>query len=90
MTASAGALAAQARRDAPRKRTRPGRVALHVFLICTAVLWLAPVAWALFTSFRPYSDTAEHGYVSLPQRSASRTTGTPGRRVRSRCTSGTR
>ena len=22
--------------------------------------------WALYTSLRPYSDTAEHGYVSLP------------------------
>src|SRR4029077_8715030 len=22
--------------------------------------------WTLFTSFRPYSDTAAHGYVSLP------------------------
>jgi multiple sugar transport system permease protein len=30
------------------------------------VLWLAPVAWAVFTSFRPYSDTQEHGYVSIP------------------------
>jgi multiple sugar transport system permease protein len=42
------------------------RVGLHVFLIGCAILWLAPVAWAVFTSFRPYNDTAAHGYVSLP------------------------
>jgi multiple sugar transport system permease protein len=42
------------------------RVGLHVFLAGTAALWLAPFAWALFTSFRPYADTAKHGYVSLP------------------------
>jgi multiple sugar transport system permease protein len=42
------------------------RVWLHVFLIVTAVLWLAPLLWAVFTSFRPYSDTADHGYVSIP------------------------
>ena len=50
-----------------RKRPlRISRVVLHAFLIVTALVWLAPVAWAVFTSFRPYSDTAEHGYVSWP------------------------
>ena len=63
---TAGAIAAQARRDAPRSRVRLPRVALHVFLICTALVWLVPMAWAVFTSFRPYGDTAQHGYVSLP------------------------
>ena len=50
-------------------RKRPltlSRVVLHAFLIVTALVWLAPVAWAVFTSFRPYSDTAAHGYVSWP------------------------
>ena len=50
-------------------RKRPltlSRVILHAFLIVTALVWLAPVAWAVFTSFRPYSDTAAHGYVSWP------------------------
>ena len=42
------------------------RVGLHAFLIVVAVLWLAPVIWALYTSLRPYSETAEKGYVSLP------------------------
>ena len=53
-----------------RERRRAGiqwpRVGLHAFLIVAAVLWLAPVAWALYTSLRPYSETAEKGYVSLP------------------------
>jgi multiple sugar transport system permease protein len=49
-----------------RRRIRLPRIALQAFLIVTAALWLAPVAWTLFTSFRPYSDTAAHGYVSLP------------------------
>ncbi len=51
------------------RRKRPvtlPRVALHAFLIVAALFWLAPVAWALFTSFRPYTDTAQHGYVSIP------------------------
>jgi multiple sugar transport system permease protein len=53
-----------------RERRRTGirwpRVWLHAFLIVAAVLWLAPVIWALYTSLRPYSETAEKGYVSLP------------------------
>src|SRR5690349_18903687 len=49
-----------------KKAIRWPRVALHTFLIATAVVWLAPLAWAVFTSFRPYSDTQQHGYVSLP------------------------
>jgi multiple sugar transport system permease protein len=53
-----------------RERRRAGirwpRVWLHAFLIVAAVLWLAPVVWALYTSLRPYSETAEKGYVSLP------------------------
>jgi len=53
-----------------RERRRAGirwpRVGLHAFLIVAAVLWLAPVVWSLYTSLRPYSETAEKGYVSLP------------------------
>ena len=50
-------------------RKRPlsaSRIILHAFLVITALLWLTPVAWAVFTSFRPYADTALHGYVSFP------------------------
>jgi multiple sugar transport system permease protein len=65
MTATAVSTAARARAKRARRRTG-GRILMHSFLFVTALLWLAPVGWALFTSFRPYSDTAEHGYVSLP------------------------
>jgi multiple sugar transport system permease protein len=57
-------------RAALRERSRRGirwpRAGMHVFLVITAVLWLAPIVWTLYTSLRPYSDTAKHGYVSLP------------------------
>ncbi|HZQ15361.1 MAG TPA: carbohydrate ABC transporter permease [Gaiellaceae bacterium] len=48
-----------------RKPLRPGRVGLHVFLAVTAIVWLFPVGWAVYNSFRPYSDTAKYGYVSF-------------------------
>jgi multiple sugar transport system permease protein len=48
------------------RRVAPRRVLLHAFLIATAAVWLLPVLWAVYTSFRPYADTAERGYVSLP------------------------
>jgi multiple sugar transport system permease protein len=63
---SATVTAARRARTARRQAIRLPRVGLHVFLISTAIVWIAPVAWAVFTSFRPYNDTAEHGYVSLP------------------------
>ena len=53
---------------ARRKALALPRVGLHVFLVVCAILWLAPVGWAVFTSFRPYSDTAAHGYVSFPHK----------------------
>jgi multiple sugar transport system permease protein len=59
-------VAARSRVAARRRPIRLPRIGLHFFLLVTAVLWLAPVAWAVFTSFRPYSDTQEHGYVSIP------------------------
>ena len=68
MTTATAAAPAQAEQQVRRnkKKLTPGRVLLHVFLITFAVLWLLPVVWALFTSFRPYADTAVHGYVSWP------------------------
>jgi multiple sugar transport system permease protein len=53
-------------RERRRAAIRPPRVGLHVFLLIVALLWLAPVLWTFYTSLRPYSDTAERGYVSLP------------------------
>ena len=53
-------------RERRRAAIRPPRIGLHVFLFVMAILWLAPVIWTLYTSLRPYSETAEKGYVSLP------------------------
>jgi len=42
------------------------RVGLHALLLGLSALWLFPFLWAVYTSFRPYEDTAARGYVSLP------------------------
>jgi multiple sugar transport system permease protein len=48
------------------KRIRWQRVALHLFLITLALVWLFPLLWVVYTAFRPYSDTAgPDGYVSI-------------------------
>ncbi len=41
------------------------RYLLHAFLLVVALIWLFPLAWAVYTSLRPYADTAAHGYVSF-------------------------
>ena len=63
---SATVAAARKRGAVRRQPLRLPRIGLHVFLAATAIVWLAPVGWAVFTSFRPYADTAKYGYVSLP------------------------
>ena len=57
-----------AKSEAPRKRqrTRWGRIGLHVFLMAMALIWLMPLAWAVYTAFRTFADTTLNGYVSLP------------------------
>ena len=66
VTASAGQLvpatAVPRRRPAERKH-----VGSHVFLIIMTVLWTTPLLWAMYTSLRPYSETAKYGYLSLPR-----------------------
>jgi multiple sugar transport system permease protein len=47
-------------------RSRRGSRLIQAFLALTAVIWLLPPLYAVYTSLRPYSDTAERGYVSLP------------------------
>ncbi|MFZ5854188.1 MAG: carbohydrate ABC transporter permease [Chloroflexota bacterium] len=49
----------------PRRRIRRARALLHVFLATTSLVWLAPVLWAVYTSLRPYGETARLGYVSI-------------------------
>lgn len=41
------------------------RVLLHAFLIFMAITWLFPIAYAIYTSFRPYAETNRLGYVSI-------------------------
>jgi multiple sugar transport system permease protein len=55
----------------PKAIERPGRkrwprIVLQAFLMLVAVGWLAPLLWAVYTSLRPFSDTAVRGYFSLP------------------------
>jgi multiple sugar transport system permease protein len=54
-------------RAVERRRRRPKHLRVQLFLAIAAVLWLLPVAYTLYTSLRPYEETAEHGYVSLPR-----------------------
>ncbi len=46
-------------------KTPPRRVVLHAFLIFMAITWLFPLAYAVYTSFRPYGETARLGYASI-------------------------
>ncbi len=53
--------------DRPRRApgsAAPARIALHVFLAGTCLVWIAPLLYAFYTSLRPYADTARRGYVS--------------------------
>ncbi|HYM82766.1 MAG TPA: carbohydrate ABC transporter permease [Candidatus Dormibacteraeota bacterium] len=60
------AMAAPAR-PVNRRRVKPERLALHAFLIAISLLWLFPLLWAVYTSFRTYDETAKQGYVSVIQ-----------------------
>lgn len=60
--------AASTPRASDRLRHRPltpARVAAQALLIVTALLWLFPLAWAAFNSFRDYNFTATYGYASF-------------------------
>jgi multiple sugar transport system permease protein len=48
-----------------KRRVRPGRIALHAFLILTVAVWLVPLLWAVYTALRPIQDTTLHGYYSV-------------------------
>jgi multiple sugar transport system permease protein len=55
--------AGQARANERRNRRRTIRA--HAFLGLAAFIWLIPILYALYTSFRPYEVTAERGYASI-------------------------
>jgi multiple sugar transport system permease protein len=59
-----GAGAAPPRNKAP---IRPARILLYVFLTLVAVGWLLPILFAVYASLRPYAETAQYGYFSLPK-----------------------
>lgn len=60
-----GQAGAPPRAPARRRRVTPARVVLYVFLTATALLWLFPVAWAFYNSFRDYEYTTVNGYLSF-------------------------
>jgi multiple sugar transport system permease protein len=43
-----------------------GRIAAYGLMIGASALWVIPLLFALYISFRPYSETSQDGYVSLP------------------------
>jgi multiple sugar transport system permease protein len=51
----------------PRSRqARVRRATLHAFLIVMAIGWLVPIGGAIYSSLRPYEETSEKGFISLP------------------------
>ncbi len=50
-----------------RRSKQLRRAGLQAFLIVMSLIWLLPLVFALYTSFRPYADTAgdPRGYVSI-------------------------
>lgn len=64
-TASTGT--ARRVRSAPRaeRPSRVPRILAYVFLVTFCLGMVAPLLWAVYTSFRPFSDTVEHGYFSI-------------------------
>jgi len=49
-----------------RTSVKPARVALQVFLIGLAAVWLVPLVGALYAALRPYDETSKKGFFSLP------------------------
>ncbi|WP_328535969.1 carbohydrate ABC transporter permease [Streptomyces sp. NBC_00344] len=59
-------LQAQPAAQGPKKSRPWGQIASQLFLISASVMWLLPIAFALYVAIRPYEDTTKYGYVSLP------------------------
>lgn len=65
MTADARAIAAARATTGTTKKPARRKYGTHAFMIAICVLWVFPLVWALYTSLRPYGDTARLGYVSI-------------------------
>ena len=50
-----------------KQRIRPARIALHAFLILTALVWLVPLVSAIYVSFRPYGETSRKGIFTVAE-----------------------
>ncbi|CAN5771701.1 carbohydrate ABC transporter permease [soil metagenome] len=48
-------------------RLHPGRILLYAFVTITALIWLIPIAGAIFSSFRPFAETVQNGFFSRPE-----------------------
>ncbi|MEV5128264.1 carbohydrate ABC transporter permease [Streptomyces decoyicus] len=51
----------------PAPARRRGRFGVHLFLFAVSFAFLAPLLLAVYASLRPYEETAEYGYFSLPR-----------------------
>ncbi len=49
----------------PAIRRRRAGVFSQIVVLVLAVLWILPILWAIYTSFRPQSDTNKYGYASI-------------------------
>lgn len=45
--------------------SKAGRIAVMVFLIIAAILWLIPLLWTVYTSLRPLDYFKNHSYFSV-------------------------
>ncbi len=66
MTTAALPRPAADRGGRPAKRRPLGQISAQLFLIAASILWIVPIAFALYVALRPYSETQKYGYVSLP------------------------
>ena len=49
-----------------RPRIAPARILLYAFISLTALVWLVPIAGAIFASLRPFTETVRDGFFSWP------------------------
>lgn len=63
---TAASAPAAARQYVTGRRRRP-HYFTHAFLIAVSLIWFLPLGWAVYTSLRPYADTAGNarGYFSI-------------------------